>query len=121
MPWTMERAAHEVPFYRRHWKDAWRKVKTAKDLRQLPVLRKEDAVAQQHALLASSCGVGSYAGVISSGERQVCTVLPATTTIMVTFCINLLICDLLSPIGYLRPAVHGNQRRRRRNVRASPG
>ncbi len=70
VPWTVERAAKEVPFYQRHWKGAWRKVKTAQDLWQLPVLRKQDAVAQQHALLASSCGVGSYAGVISSGTQH---------------------------------------------------
>lgn len=62
---TLEHAAKNVPYYRRRWGSRWKRVRSVRDLKLLPLLTKEEAIAHQRELLAGARK--AYSGTISSG------------------------------------------------------
>jgi hypothetical protein len=65
---TLEHAANNVPYYRRKWGARWKRVRSVRDLHLLPLLTKEEAIANQRELLAGT--PGAYGGTISSGTMH---------------------------------------------------
>ncbi len=65
---TLEHAATQIPYYRKRWGSAWKKVRSLEDLRRLPLLEKADAIEHQEEL----CGAQAhrYVGIISSGTSH---------------------------------------------------
>src|SRR5438477_424046 len=60
---TLEHAATQVPYYRKRWGTKWKRVRRLEDLRLLPLLTKDEAIAPPQAdgsrVIAMNIGAGA--------------------------------------------------------------